>query len=110
IGVNVHAAFYDTPYNDWNHVIQVINDLGIRMVRDDPSDVARLNQLTAATGAKIDLIMQNRETIPGTIDPIYLPSVIARAKQLTGLALMEGPNEPDNFDNWVSAVQAWQPP
>ena len=61
IGVNIHATHYlgfsTTAYDDWNSVVSTVGTLGIRNVRDHIFDVDRLNQITAATGAKVTAIM-----------------------------------------------------
>src|SRR5205814_7852658 len=108
IGVNTHAADY-TKYANWTAVKSAISDLGIRYVRDDPGDVARLNDLTAATGAKICLIMQDGFTNASSIDMSKLPGVMDRARQTNNILYLEGPNEHEQFGpNWAQELRDWQ--
>src|SRR5438045_339537 len=98
IGVNIHAGHWlggggQTYDNDWTGICTIVGDLGIRHVRDHPFEVARLNQLTSISGATVDAIVEDFK--PGTLrlDLTRLPGVLADAKSLTGLDLIEGPNE-----------------
>src|SRR5438270_10663669 len=65
IGINIHATHYlgfpSTSYDDWPSVINAVGNLGIRNVRDHVFDPARLNQLTAATGAKDRAIIEEHQ-------------------------------------------------
>ena len=115
IGVNVHAVRgrANSPYESWDQVVGVVGDLGIRYVRDEvePDGVgtARLNQLTAQTGAKVALIMQYGYTgHPQGLT--QMPYVIEQAKALTGLAMMEGPNEYNevNPPGWQDILRTYQ--
>src|SRR4051812_17468129 len=91
VGVNIHARHTFGPYNDWTRIEQTISDIGIRSVRDIPDRYDKLNELSAATGVKIDVIMQDGETTPNSIDMNLLPTVIDRTKQLTSIGVLEGP-------------------
>src|SRR4051812_11342461 len=93
IGVNTHARHTTGPYNNWNSVIAAIGDIGFRNVRHIPDNTPRLNQLSAATGAKVDVIMQDGETTLDAINMDLLPTVLNRTKQLTNIGVLEGPNE-----------------
>ena len=109
IGVNIHAAHTTGPYGDWTGIEQLVSDLGIRNVRDIPDNYTKLNQLSAATGVKIDLIMQDGETTPAAINIDSLPTVMQRADQVNNVNLLEGPNEPDGFAyDWQTPTLQWQ--
>src|SRR5688572_20862925 len=57
MGINIHAGTYlgyNSPaYVNWNGIIDVVDDIGFRQVRDHGIEVDRLNQLTDATGVKL---------------------------------------------------------
>ena len=123
IGINIHATHYlgfpSTTYDNWNGVINAISNLGVRNVRDhvyDPNDptraVTRLNQLTAATGAKVDAILEQHHVVNNQLllDPNSVPTQIAYAKQVVGLESIEGPNEYNelNDPNFVSVLTTYQ--
>src|SRR5437879_5979006 len=81
IGVNVHAWYPGAPYSDWNKVVQIVGDLKIRQVRDHWAQVAKFNQLYAATGAKLSAIMQYNTTgvnpyPPDALDVSRIPQAI----------------------------------
>lgn len=114
IGVNVHASFYTSAFNNWQGVINAIDDIGIRAVRDHPFDITRLNQLTAATGAKVCAIIQYEDGVtngpPVQLIQSKLPDVLNDAKQLTGLGWLEGPNEYDwsaDWEHWDLRLRPW---
>ena len=116
VGINIHAThfqgFPSTTYDNWDGVIGAVKTLGIRNVRDHVFDPARLNQLTAATGAKVDGILESDYFPNGilTVDPNGVPAQIALAKQVNGLIAIEGPNEYDQFSdpNWVPNLTNYQ--
>ena len=115
IGVNIHAThfqgFPSTTYDDWNGVIGALQNLGIKNVRDHVFDVGRLNQLTAATGAKVDGILEADYFPNGvlTLDPSTVPAQIALAKSVNGLVAVEGPNEYDQFPGFsISGLTQYQ--
>ena len=95
IGVGVHAHYYDTAYNNWTAVRNAIADIGIRNVRSGPYDPSRLNALTAASGVRINVVIDGRTTGSGSLNPALIDGLLARAKQVTGLRFIEGPNEYD---------------
>ncbi len=116
IGVNVHAGHYlgygGVSYDDWNAIINIVGDLGIRYVRDQLPDPDRLNQLTAATGAKVVAICEMQDTSSGVLklNQSRLGEVMDKARSLTGLAYIEGPNEYDGYPdpNWYADLLQWQ--
>ncbi len=117
IGVNIHATHYlgfsTTSYDDWNSVVSAIGTLGVRNVRDHIFDTARLNQVTAATGAKVTAIIEQHGFDGNSVlvlDPTKLPSLIALAKGLAGLGALEGPSEYDQYKdpNWQANLKSAQ--
>lgn len=102
MGINIHAAFPgNSSDRNWNGVIDAVGDLGFRYVRDIPTDPGRLNQLSAATGAKVDVIFQYWANYPQCMEPQYFDATWAQTKQLTHVAYLELPNEPDTFEAYV---------
>jgi hypothetical protein len=117
IGVNVHATHYlgfsTTSYNDWPAVINALGDIGIRNVRDhiliwqngDTTESApdRLNQMTAATGAKVTAIIERHYIAPDThylqLDQADLPNELNLAKTVNGLIALEGPSEYNEYSD-----------
>src|SRR5436190_17924750 len=57
MGTNVHTSF-GGPYLDGQGLIDAVNYLGFRYVRDIPTSPNRLNALLAGTGAKVCVISQ----------------------------------------------------
>src|SRR5947207_15700072 len=62
MGVNIHAGHYlgygGVAYNNWDGIINAVGDIGFRYVRDHSLEYQRLNQLSAATGAKVIAISE----------------------------------------------------
>jgi hypothetical protein len=116
IGVNVHSTHYlgfpSTSYDDWNSVIAAVGNLGVRHVRDHVFDPTRLNQLTAATGAKVTGIIEQHTFSNGVLvlDQSSVPTVLSQAKQVTGLDALEGPSEYDQYPdpNWRANLRSYQ--
>jgi hypothetical protein len=116
IGINIHAGHYlgygGVAYNNWNAVIDVIGDLGVRYVRDHSLEYQRLNDLSAATGVKIIAISEWQDTSTGAgwrLKQSELSNVMARTKALKGLAYVEGPNELEEYGdpNWLANLEQW---
>ncbi len=106
MGVNIHCAF-GMYVTNWQAVTDAVGDIGFRTVRDIPYNTDRLNSLTAATGAKLDIIAQNGWQIGAfdvttSFDPMW-----AQIKQLNHVGYLELPNEPEGLDNWVSQLHTW---
>ncbi len=80
VGVNVHVYYDDTSYADTDRVVDLLNDLGVRHVRDGlaanrPDDVAALQQLGAA-GIRSTLLLS------GSAGPAIDPNQIAELDQV----------------------------
>jgi hypothetical protein len=116
IGINIHSTHYlgfpSTAYDNWPAVINAVGDVGIRNVRDHVLDPVRLNQLTAATGAKVQGIIEQHAATPQglVLDQSKIPDQLALAKQVNGIAGLEGPNEYNELGgaNWMNELRAWQ--
>src|SRR6476469_2457577 len=96
VGINIHATHYlgftTTTYDNWPAVMQAVQTLGVRNVRDHIFDTDRLNQLTTATGAKVTAIMEQHvvNALGAVLDPTKIPDLVNLAKQVNGLIAMEG--------------------
>src|SRR6266496_3130205 len=116
MGINIHAGHYlgygGVAYINWDGIINAVGDIGFRYVRDHSLEYQRLNQLSAATGAKVIAISESQDSSSGVLklNQAELPNVMARTKALTGLAYIEGPNEYDGYPdpNWFNDLLQWQ--
>ena len=116
IGVNIHSTHYlgfpSTTYDNWNGVINATSVLGIRNVRDHVIAPTLLNQLTAATGARVDGILESHYIMNGhlVLDPNSVATQIGYAKQVVGLNAIEGPNEYNEYNdpNFLTTLYNYQ--
>jgi MYXO-CTERM domain-containing protein len=107
MGINTHAAFTWVPsYANWDAAIAAVKDIGFRNVRDIPDDPDRLNQLTAATGAKVTVIVQHWfGTQSLDIDQFQL--AWADTRKVNNVGFLELPNEPEWHPQWADRIRAW---
>lgn len=116
MGINIHAGTYlgyqSTAYQDWQGIIDVVGDIGFRNVRDHGIEIARLNQLSAETGAKVLAITEWQDNTSGVLklNMSKLTERMEQTKQLTHLRWIEGPNEYDGYPdpNWQQTLLQWQ--
>jgi len=107
IGVNIHTAFGGNFVTNPQGVANVLNDIGIRYVRDIPTTPDRLNALTAATGVKVCVISQYYWDYANAFDVKNFDAMWAQVKQVNNIAYLELPNEPQNFDNYSDMLHQW---
>lgn len=124
IGVNTHFGYQKTTYDtNIGAVIDALNDLGIRHIRDRPSNkftMDRLRRVTGETGVLLTAIVDSIPP-PGTrwhtrpLDvsgvPAYLRDMVKGVDPST-IGAIEGPNEYDmgsksGNDNWASSLRAY---
>jgi hypothetical protein len=111
IGVGVHTAYNDTPYaSGFATVVQRLQELGVRHVRDDlfpnrADQYARLDALAAA-GIGSTLILGSPANGAGGLEDL-----LAEAADLDGVEALEGPNEYSTMGgdpDWVAHLRAYQ--
>jgi hypothetical protein len=107
MGTNIHTAFGGNFISNPQGVANVLNDIGIRYVRDIPTTPNRLNALTAATGVKVCVISQYYWDYANAFDPKNFDAFWAQVKQVNNVGWLELPNEPQNFDNYSDSLHAW---
>ena len=106
VGVSTHIVYYDTPYGDWPKVVQRLQQLGVRHVRDgvyaNPAPqwrdwnerYYRAVELAARAGMRFDFGMGRPGSETGTLDQL-LDVVSGRLRGATDA--LEAPNEFDHF-------------
>lgn len=113
VGVNIHPSHFDTSYNNWNAVVQKLQELKLRQVRSsafwqsDPGtvEVDRRQDQLIPLGIKAEMIL-------GTD---HVPEQIAyiKSKPAGFVSAVETNNEPDCFlskkdSNWVANTRLYQ--
>ena len=92
-GVNIKLSYTDTPYGDFAKVKQTLLDSGMRHVRTDPKEVAKLNEL-AASGIRFTCLMQPSRA--GMSEKEWQDEILSSLRPIqSSLVAIEGPNEPD---------------
>jgi hypothetical protein len=116
IGANVHLAYFDTGYGNFELIKKRLLDLGVRHLRDGAlltTDVSynnvfygRLKDL-AESGIRFDLIFDPRSSV-GQLTAQKLSAVVALAGN--SLETVEGPNEYDDSHdhNWAHTLREYQ--
>jgi hypothetical protein len=104
IGVTTHIVYYDTTYGDWPRIVQKLEELGVRHLRDGVAANpawrdwnARYYEavaLAAAHGMRFNFGMGEPGNPRGTLDQVI--DVVAGRLRYAADAL-EGPNEFDHF-------------
>jgi hypothetical protein len=107
MGTNIHSAFGGNFISNPQGVANVLNDIGIRYVRDVPSTPDRLNALTAATHVKVCVIGQYFWDYSDAFDVKHFDALWDQVKQVNNIAYLELPNEPQNFDPYIDMLRAW---
>jgi hypothetical protein len=107
IGVVTHVGYDDkTPYrNRWDEIRWILNDLGVRYVRDDVANVERLNQLADDGIGVVGLVYPNEQK---RLQEHRLDEYMNYAAELRGLVALEGPNEHDagvGTQDWVGDLE-----
>jgi hypothetical protein len=117
VGVNTHVAYIDTQYGRWTTVLDKLQALGVKHLRDgaygnpawrDWNKRYNANvQAAAARGMRFTFLMGRPGHDGGTIDQL----VTAAAGPLAGaIEAFEGPNEYDLSGNptWASTLRSYQ--
>ncbi len=95
IGVQTHISYVDTPYADWQHVIEKLVELRVRHVRDalplNPAFVKHHQQLLAA-GIRCTCGF-------GMEKPVSAEEIIQSARAAGDVEALEAPNECDAGTN-----------
>jgi hypothetical protein len=107
MGTNIHTAFGGNYVTNPQGVANVLNDIGIRYVRDIPTTPDRLNALTAATGVKVCVIGQYYWDYANAFDVKNFDAFWAQVTQVNNIGFLELPNEPQNFENYSDMLHAW---
>lgn len=119
VGVVTHAGYYDTAYGDWSRVVEKLDELGVRHLRDgiygNPAPpwrawnerYFRAVELAAARGGRFAFLMGRPGYEGGTLDQLI--RVVAGRLRHAAEAL-EAPNEFDKFvggPRWPSVLAAY---
>jgi hypothetical protein len=107
MGTNIHTAFGGNFVTNPQGVADVLNDIGIRYVRDIPTTPDRLNALTAATGVKVCVISQYYWDYTNAFDVKNFDAFWAQVRQVNNVGWLELPNEPQNFADYGDLLHAW---
>lgn len=115
VGINVHLGYADTPYRNTKAVLDRLNQLGVRHVRDSlplkPSHLllGALRQLPAH-GIKADLAIGQTA---GTVTTLPSPSDVLKSLQHDGLRdAVDGVEMPNEWDlrgnsQWVTQISTF---
>ena len=119
VGVSTHIVYYSTAYGDWPRVVDRLQELGVRHLRDgvygNPAPqwrswndrYYRAVELASSRGMRFLFGMGRPGSETGSLDE--LADVVARYRQATdGL---EAPNEFDHFvggPGWTTALRDYQ--
>jgi hypothetical protein len=106
VGVVTHTVYYDTAYGDWPRIVERLDELGVRHLRDgvfaNPAPQWRdwneryyqAVELAAAHGMKFTFVINSPSVGTGTLDQLL--DVIGG--RLRGAAeALEAPNEMDKY-------------
>jgi hypothetical protein len=107
MGTNIHSAFGGNFVTNPQGVANLLKDIGFRYVRDVPTTPDRLNALTAATGVKVCVISQYYWFGTDAFDTKNFDPFWNQLKQVSNVAYLELPNEPQNFETYNDVMHAW---
>lgn len=114
LGINIHSAYDDTPYDEHDRVIAALRDLGVRHVRDGlmpPTEsAARQQRQRAFRRALADAGIRSTVILgrPGQDPAAFVEAVRGEGGDV--LAGIEGPNEHDlsGRAGWAAEVRDYQ--
>lgn len=113
VGVNVHTSYNDTTYGNARAVLALLNEMGVRHVRDgmkvDRPDVYAAWQTFKANGIGLDLLVGDplQRFGSGTLDQAF--SSLEKLGSTIKVDALEGPNEFNQDDkDWISIVRKFQ--
>ena len=117
VGVTTHIVYFDTPYGDWERVVDRLDELGVRHLRDGANGnpgpewrdwnerYYRAVELAADRGMRFLFEMGRPGNRTGTLDEL-LAVVGGRLRRAT--EALEAPNEFDHFNGgprWPAALR-----